>query len=67
MAKPNHWLDQNDVMVLFNFIWRRKVKVHCHNHIIQLEKEELKELKLTHVTKDIFSACICERINRKNN
>ena len=63
MAKPNHWLDQNDVMVPFNLIGRRKAKVHCHNHVIQLEKEELEELKLTHVTKDIFVVCICEKIN----
>ena len=67
MAKPNHWLDQHDVMVPFILIGIRKVKLHCHNHVIQLEKEELEELKLPHVTKDTFAACICERINRRNN
>ena len=54
MAKQNHWLDQNDFMVPFNLFGRRKVKVHCHNHVIQLEKEESEKLKLTHVTKDIL-------------
>ena len=53
-GKMNNWLEQNDVMVLFNLIGRRKVEVHCHNHVIQLQKKEFKKLNLTHATKDIL-------------
>ena len=41
------------------------VEVHCHNHAIQLEKEEFKKLNLTHVIKDIFAACIYKGIKHR--
>ena len=65
MAKHNHWLEQNDVIVPFNLIRRRKENVHCHYHVIELEEKEIEKLELSHLSKNIFAACIYERINKK--
>ena len=65
MAKHNHWLEQNDVIVPFNLIGRRKENVHCHYHVIELEEKEIEKLELSHVTNFFSSVCIYERIDKK--
>ena len=67
MAKDNHWLEVNDVMVAFNLIGRQKHNVHCHNDVIIFDKSDDEKgecLNLLDVEKNIFAACICEKINK---
>ena len=68
MAKDNHWLDLNDVLVPLNIIRRRKHNVHYHNDVIIFDKSVVEygdDLDFHNVTKNIFAACICEKINKR--